>query len=98
MSQSGAGAGDIGKEFDAFMEAYSNSTQAAGPDKWKRLKDFVGQGFKGTLEVPACKGNPVRPPSLSSIRLSITACLFPAFLARVVYRTWTGEASVKRQT
>lgn len=41
----------ISEEFAAFMEAYSNSSQAVGPTKYKRLQEFMTGSFKNTLDV-----------------------------------------------
>jgi ABC-type nickel/cobalt efflux system permease component RcnA len=41
---------NISEEFNAFMTAYSNSAEAVGPTKWKRLEEFMKTSFSSTLE------------------------------------------------
>lgn len=51
MTRQGMSMDSISEEFNAFMSAYGNSSEAVGPTKWKRLEEFMKTSFSATLEV-----------------------------------------------
>mmetsp|Transcript_15229 Transcript_15229/g.39199 ORF Transcript_15229/g.39199 Transcript_15229/m.39199 type:complete len:753 (+) Transcript_15229:129-2387(+) len=50
MTRQGMSMDSISEEFNAFMSAYGNSSEAVGPTKWKRLEEFMKTSFSATLE------------------------------------------------
>jgi len=50
MRRAGTNFEQISEEFNNFMDAYSNSAEATGPTKWKRLQEFMQGSFRETVE------------------------------------------------